>query len=92
MKKAHFLIIRIKIKDEPVVSFFLKLLFLLPFPLFIIRVIINFIPKKVLSDAPIEKEDLKNYVNCQGCSHRHPFKRWRSHLYENNLGEENENI
>ncbi len=51
MKKAHFLIIRIKIKDEPVVSFFLKLLFLLPFPLFIIRVIINFIPKKVLSDA-----------------------------------------
>jgi TRAP-type mannitol/chloroaromatic compound transport system permease small subunit len=66
MKKAHFLIIRIKIKDEPVVSFFLKLLFLLPFPLFIIRVIINFIPKKVLSDAPIEKEDLKTMLTAKG--------------------------
>jgi TRAP-type mannitol/chloroaromatic compound transport system permease small subunit len=66
MKKAHFLIIRIKIKDEPVVSFFLKLLFLLPFPLFIIRVIINFMPKKVLSDAPIEKEDLKTMLTAKG--------------------------
>ncbi len=66
MKKINFLIIRIKIKDEPVVSFFLKLLFLLPFPLFIIRVIINFIPKKVLSDAPIEKEDLKTMLTAKG--------------------------
>lgn len=66
MKKAHFLIIRIKIKDEPVVSFFLKLLFLLPFPLFVIRVIINFIPKKVLNDAPIEKEDLKTLLTAKG--------------------------
>lgn len=66
MKKAHFLMIRIKIKDEPVVSFFLKLLFLLPFPLFILRVIINFIPKKALKDAPIEKEDLKTLLTAKG--------------------------
>jgi hypothetical protein len=66
MKKAHFLIIRIKIKDEPVVTFFLKLLFLLPFPLFIVRVMINFIPKKTLKDAPIEKEDLKTLLTAKG--------------------------
>lgn len=66
MKKAHFLIIRIKIKDERVLTFFLKLLFLLPFPLFIVRVMINFIPKKTLRDAPIEKGDLKTLLTAKG--------------------------
>ena len=66
MKKAHFLIIRIKIKDEPFVTFFLKLLFLLPFPLLIVRVMLIFIPKKTLKDAPMEKEDLKTLLTAKG--------------------------
>ena len=66
MKKAQFLIIRIKIKDEPVVTFFLKLLFLLPFPLFIVRVMLNFIPNKTFKDTPIEKEDLKTLLTAKG--------------------------
>jgi hypothetical protein len=66
MKKAHFLFIRIKIKEQPWVSLFLKLLFLLPFPLILIRLWISFVPKKALKDIPISKQDLKELLTAKG--------------------------
>ena len=66
MKKAHFIFIRIKIHDEPGLTFFLKLLFLLPFPLIFIRIFINLIPKIALKEVPIPKKDLKELLTSKG--------------------------
>ncbi len=66
MKKAHFIFIRIKIHDEPGVSLFLKLLFLLPFPLIFIRILISLAPKKALKEVPIPKKDLKELLTSKG--------------------------
>ena len=62
MKKAHFIVIRIKIKDEPGVTLFLKLLFLIPIPLIFVRIVISLIPKKALNEVPIPKKDLKDML------------------------------
>ena len=66
MKKAYFLIMRIKIKDSPGVTLLLKILFLLPFPLFFVRIFINLVPKKALQDVPISKKDLKEILTAKG--------------------------
>ena len=66
MKKAHFLIMRIKIKDSPGVTLLLKILFLLPFPLFFVRIFINLVPKKALQDVSISKKDLKEILTAKG--------------------------
>lgn len=62
MKKAHFIVIRIKIKDEPGITLFLKLLFLIPIPLIFVSIVISLIPKKALKDVPIPKKDLKDIL------------------------------
>jgi len=66
MKKAHFLIMRIKIKDSPGVTLLLKILFLLPFPLVFMRIFISLLPKKALKDVPISKKDLKDILTAKG--------------------------
>lgn len=66
MKKVHFIFIRIKIHDEPGVSLFLKLLFLLPFPLIFIRILISLVPNKALKEVPIPKKDLKELLTSKG--------------------------
>lgn len=66
MKKAHFIFIRIKIHDAPGVSLFLKLLFLLPFPLIFIRIMIRLVPNRALKEVPIPKKDLKELLTSKG--------------------------
>lgn len=65
MKKAHFLIMRIKIKDSPGVTLLLRILFLLPFPLVFVRILISLLPKKALKDVPISKKDLKDILTAK---------------------------
>ena len=66
IKQAWFLFLRIKIKDEPWVSLFLKLLFLLPVPLIIPKVIIQILPDKIFKDIPFAKADLKQLIGAKG--------------------------
>ena len=65
IKQAWFLIFKIKIKDEPWVSLFIRLLFLLPLPLFIPKLLIQVIPNRVFADIPFSKKDLKHLIGAK---------------------------
>lgn len=66
IKQAWFLIFNIKIKEHPVASLFIQVLFLLPIPLFIPKFIIQIIPNKVFYDLPFTKKDVKQLIGAKG--------------------------
>lgn len=66
IKQAWFLIFRIKVKDHPVASFFIQLLFLLPIPILIPKIFIQLIPKRVFIDAPFSKKEVKHLIGAKG--------------------------
>lgn len=66
MKQAWFTIIRIKIKEHPGASFFIRALLFLPIPIVLSKVTINFIPKRVFKDLPISKKEIKSLIGARG--------------------------
>ena len=66
VKQAWFTIIRIRIREHPTASFFLNLLFLLPIPVVIFKLMISLIPSKVFNQAPISKKDIKKIIGARG--------------------------
>jgi hypothetical protein len=66
LKQAWFTIIRIHIKENKRASFFINTLFLLPIPLFWIKILISFIPSKALEELPFNKQELKKLIGANG--------------------------
>ncbi|MGE4320818.1 MAG: hypothetical protein AB7E61_05175 [Acholeplasmataceae bacterium] len=69
MKKAHFVKLRITIKDEKKVTAFLKVLFLFPIPLFLIKIIIKMAMKKGkgnIDQIPLSTNELIELASYRG--------------------------
>jgi len=67
-KRAHFVKLKIIIPDEKGVSIFLRVLFFLPFPILLMRVILSFVKadKWDEDDIPLTKREIMNLITHRG--------------------------
>ncbi|XMB73170.1 VanZ family protein [Mycoplasmatota bacterium WC30] len=66
-KRAHFIKLRIKIPGEKGVNRFLRVLFFLPFPILLLRIILGFVKiDKYSEDVPLTKREIINLVAHRG--------------------------
>jgi len=61
-RKAHFVKLRIKIPEEKGVTRFLAFLFLLPFPLFLVRWGLKFVKEDQMKESPLSKKDILHLI------------------------------
>ncbi len=66
LKQAWFTMIRIKIKEHPRASFLINVLFFLPIPIVLTKLIISFIPKRIFKESPISKQEIKSLIGAKG--------------------------
>lgn len=66
-RRAHFIKLKIRIPDEPGVSRFLAILFCLPMPIFMVRVILSFVKlDQTNNQLPIEKKEIMELLRFRG--------------------------
>lgn len=65
-KKAHFVKMKVVVPDEKGVSLFLAILFLLPVPMFIIKLILKRRKNIKLADTEFEVEELIDLISVKG--------------------------
>lgn len=67
-KRAHFVKLKINIPDEKGVSAFLRVLFFLPFPILLLRIIFSFIKTDNWNDddIPLTKREMMNLISHRG--------------------------
>ncbi len=67
MKRAHFIKLRIVVPEEKGVNTFLGVLFFLPVPILLLRIILGFVKiDKFDSDIPISKREIINLISYRG--------------------------
>ena len=63
-RKAHFIKFRVTVPDQKGVNSFLRVLFLFPFPLFLVKIILFFIKSKNYENKfYLTKDDLMNIIS-----------------------------
>ncbi|MBN2503738.1 MAG: hypothetical protein JXB20_00165 [Bacilli bacterium] len=65
-RRAHFVKLRIIIPDEKGVTTFLKVLFFLPMPMFLIRFGMKFVKTDFTSDVPLTKQEMMYLLSHKG--------------------------
>ncbi|HPJ23307.1 MAG TPA: VanZ family protein [Bacillota bacterium] len=66
-KRAHFIKLKIHVPEEKGVNFFLKVLFFIPFPLFIVKLILRLIKMDRFDDSvPLTKKEMIKLISYKG--------------------------
>ena len=66
IKKAHFIKLKVVIPDQRGLNVFLRVLFFLPFPIFIIKIVARFVKWEPDEDFPFDKKEMINLISSRG--------------------------
>ena len=66
IKRAHFIKLKVVIPDQRGLNVFLRVLFFLPFPIFIIKIVARFLKWEPDEDFPFDKNEMINLISTRG--------------------------
>lgn len=66
MRRAHFVKLRIRIPEDKAVTRLLRVLFLLPVPLILVKILLKFVKAEETESLPLTKQEIYRLISYRG--------------------------